>query len=139
MFYGLPEGAFESMRNNKDPAGIVVVWETTSCQSARPGSGGDGSVLALIHLPRYARAHPGVILPPFSFCSSETLFFGSFDHRAARFLRVTRHRGSGVVDVTMAIEDRKPPSGLEGRNRVVRKRTPGVRARCMFSIHGAPS
>lgn len=37
MLYGLPEGAFESRRSNKDPAGIVVVWEAASCQSARPG------------------------------------------------------------------------------------------------------
>lgn len=37
MLYGLPEGAFENRQNNKDPAGIVVVWEATSCQSARPG------------------------------------------------------------------------------------------------------
>lgn len=37
MLYGLPEGAFENRQNNKDPAGIVVVWEAMSCQSARPG------------------------------------------------------------------------------------------------------
>lgn len=35
--YGLPEGAFESVLNNKDSVGIVVVWETTSRYSARPG------------------------------------------------------------------------------------------------------
>lgn len=67
--YGLPEGAFESMWNNKEPAGIVVVWETSSCLA-----GGSGSVLALVHLPCYAWANNSVILPPIGFCSFETLF-----------------------------------------------------------------
>lgn len=30
VLYVLPEGAFESPKNNKDPVAIVVVWERLS-------------------------------------------------------------------------------------------------------------
>lgn len=35
--YGLPEGTFQSMWNNKNPAGIVVVLETRLFQPKPPG------------------------------------------------------------------------------------------------------
>lgn len=73
VLYGLPEGAFENRQNNKDPAGIVVVWEATSCQSARPGRQ-QRTALVLVHLPCYAWVEAGVTLPLISFSSFEILF-----------------------------------------------------------------
>lgn len=55
VLYGPPDGPFESTRNDKDPAGIVVVWETlVSISPALAGEGSGGSVFALVHLPCYA-------------------------------------------------------------------------------------
>lgn len=43
-------------------------------QPGLAGDSGGGSMLALVHLPCYAWAEAGVILPPISFCSFEILF-----------------------------------------------------------------
>ena len=78
VLYGLPDGASESTRNNKDPDGIVCgLGNKRHVNQASPGkaTAAVGVCWRSLHLLRYARAEAGVTLPPISFCSFETLFF----------------------------------------------------------------
>lgn len=65
----------------------ALLWSGKQRHVNQPSLAGiSGGVLALVHLPCYAPAEAGVILPPTSFCSFEKTFFsGSFDHYAAHF------------------------------------------------------
>lgn len=114
VLYGLPDGASESTRNNKDPDGIVCgLGNKRHVNQASPGKATAvvGVCWRSLHLLCYARAEAGVTLPPISFCSFETLFpFGSFDHYAACFVfffffSIIRHPVSNNVDVTQLMED----------------------------------